>query len=115
MGLMQLDTEALTPAISCIRVHGEVDSSNVTQLKEAFDQIFAKGVFNVVLNMEKTRYVSSSGVGCIVAAYTTAVHSGGRIVFASAPLQVVEIFRVIGLGQILKFVRDEAAATAELG
>ena len=37
----------------------------------------------------------------------------GRIVFASTPLQILEIFRVIGLGNILRFAKDEASSIQE--
>jgi anti-anti-sigma factor len=107
---MKLETAELAPDIGCIRVEGEVDSSNVIQLKDAFDQFFAKGIFRIVVNLAKAKYVSSTGVGCVIGAYTTSIKHSGRIVFASTPLQILEIFRVIGLGSILRFAKDEALA-----
>jgi len=113
VAFVHVESVELTPDVGCIRVEGEVDSSNVLQLKDAFDAIFAKKVYKVVVNLSKAKYVSSTGVGCVIGAYTTAIKQGGRIVFASTPLQILEIFRVIGLGNILRFAKDEASSIQE--
>ena len=110
MTLMLLETAELTPKIWCIRIQGEVDSSNLDRLKAAFDQIFTKKVYQVVINLEKTRYVASSGIGCIIGGFTTAIKNGGRLVMAAAPLQVMEVLNLIGLGGVLRFSKDELSA-----
>ena len=41
---ISIETAELAPQIWCIRLKGEVDSSNLARLKSAFDQIFAHKV-----------------------------------------------------------------------
>lgn len=110
MALLKVELADLSPEVGCIRLQGEVDSSNVLQLKDAFDQFFARKMYKIVVNLSNAKYVSSTGVGCVIGAYTTSIKHGGRIVFATTPLQILEIFRVIGLGQILRFAKDESSA-----
>lgn len=113
MSLMTLELAELTPRIWCIRIQGEMDSSNLDRLKEAFDEIFEKKVYQIVIHLGKTRYLASSAIGCLLGGYTTAVKNGGRLVLAAAPLQVTEVLHLIGLGTILRFAADEQAALGQ--
>jgi anti-anti-sigma factor len=110
MSLMTLETAELTPKVWTIRIHGEVDSSNLERLKTAFDQIFSRKIYQVVINLEKTRYVASSGIGCLIGGFTTAIKNGGRMVMAATPLQVMEVLNLIGLSNVLRYAKDEKSA-----
>ena len=110
MSLMTLETAELTPKVWTIRIHGEVDSSNLERLKTAFDQIFSRKIYQVVINLEKTRYVASSGIGCLIGGFTTAIKNGGRMVMAATPLQVMEVLNLIGLSNVLRYAKDEVSA-----
>lgn len=113
MALMTLDTAELSPKVWGVRIQGQVDSSNLDQLKAAFDGIFAKKIYQVVLNLKDARYLASSAIGCVIGIYTTAIKNGGRLVLASTPLQVMEVLRLIGLTNVLRFADDEKAAVAQ--
>ena len=110
MALMVLETVELKPTIWSIRIQGELDSSNLERLKVAFDQVFARKIYKLVINLEKTRYVSSSGIGCLVGGFTTAIKNRGRLVVAAAPLQVMEVLNLIGLSGVFRFAKDEKSA-----
>lgn len=112
MALMTLDTAELTPDIWSVRVKGQVDSSNLDQLKAAFDGIFAKKIYKVVLNLKEARYLASSAIGCVIGIYTTAIKNGGRLVLAATPLQVMEVLRLIGLTNVLRFADDETSSVS---
>lgn len=114
MSLTSIETAELTPRIWCIRLHGEVDSSNLTALKAAFEQIFARNVHRIVLNLGAIKYLSSSAIGVIIGGFTTAVKNGGRLVLATTPQPVMEVLRLIGLEAVLSFARDEAEALKTL-
>ena len=114
MSGMSIETAELSPTISCIRLHGEVDSSNLTHLKSAFDQIFSRKVYKVILNLGAIKYLSSSSIGVIIGGFTTAVKNGGQVVLATTPQSVVEVLRLIGLDSVLSFAKDEAEALKKL-
>ena len=110
MTVMVLETAELTPTVWTIRIQGELDSSNLDRLKTAFDQIYSKKIYQIVINLEKTRYIASSGIGCLIGGFTTAIKNGGRMVMAATPLQVMEVFTLIGLRDVLRFAKDELSA-----
>lgn len=110
MALMTLETAELGPKVHSVRIKGQVDSSNLEKVKAAFDEVFAKGVYQVVLNLKETQYLSSSAIGCVIGVFTTAVKNQGRLVLASVPLQVMEVLRLIGLSNVLRFASDESSA-----
>jgi anti-sigma B factor antagonist len=113
MALLAIETAELTPEVWCIRIRGEMDSSNLDKVKAAFDQIFSRKIYRVVVNLEKTKYVASSGIGCLIGGFTTAIKNGGRLVMAATPLQVMEVLTLIGLDGVLRFAKDEHAAISQ--
>lgn len=110
---MTLETSDLAPGIACVRLRGQVDSSNLDRLKAAFDACFARKVYRVVFSLKEAQYLSSSAIGCLIGAYTTAIKNNGRLVLASTPLQVLEVLRLIGLTGVLRFADNEAGALSQ--
>ena len=109
---MSTEISPLAPDVWCIRLHGEVDSSNLSRLRQAFDEIFARKVYKVVLNLGEIKYLSSSAIGCVLGGFTTAVKNGGRLVLAATPHNVVEVLKLIGVANLLTFAAEEASALA---
>jgi len=114
MSDISVETAELTPRIWCIRLHGEVDASNLARLKLAFEQIYARKVYRIILNLAAIRYLSSSAIGVIIGGFTTAVKNGGKLVLATTPQAVVEVLRLIGLESVLSFAGDEGEALQKL-
>ena len=79
-------------------------------MKDEFDRHFGGRNFKVVADLRETRYISSVGIGCFISAYTTAIKNGGRLVFMAASPDVHEVFALVGLTQIMRFVGDAKAA-----
>lgn len=109
-----IDTAELAPRVWCVRLQGEVDSSNLSRLKSTFEQIYARKVYRIVLNLGGIKYLSSSAIGVIIGGFTTAVKNGGRMVLATTPRPVVEVLRLIGLEAVLSFAKDEGDALQKL-
>jgi anti-anti-sigma factor len=109
-----VETTELAPRIWCIRLHGEVDASNLAELRAAFDAIFSRKAYRVAINLGEIKYLSSSAIGVLIGGFTTAVKNGGRLVLANTPPAVLEVLRLIGLGTVLVFSEDEKAAIQDL-
>ena len=112
MAILNLESADVAPGVASVRVRGQVDSSNLDRLKASFDAVFERKIYRIVLNLKEAQYLSSSAIGCLIGAYTTAIKNGGRLVLASTPLQVTEVLRLIGLTNVLRFADDENAALA---
>src|SRR5262249_34933896 len=88
MPQVSVESLQLASGIWCIRLNGEVDSSNLSKLKEAFQEIFTQKAFRIILNLGSIKYLSSSAIGVIIGGFTTAVKNRGKLILAGAPLQV---------------------------
>jgi anti-anti-sigma factor len=111
---MLIETAELAPRIWCIRLHGEVDSSNLGKLKSAFEEIFSRKIYRIVLNLGSIKYLSSSAIGVIIGGFTTAVKNRGKLVLALTPQPVIEVLRLIGLESVLSFAPNEGDALKKL-
>jgi len=114
MSLISVETTELKPSIWSIRLRGEMDASNLTLLRAAFDQIYSQKLYRIVLNLSAIKYLSSSAIGVIIGGFTTAVKNGGRLVLVATPPAVIEVPRLIGLGTVLSFAPDEKSALLKL-
>src|SRR6516162_785105 len=67
----------------------------------------------VLLNMEKTNYIDSSGIGWLVICHRHFVGAQGMMVLHSVPPRVYQVLELIGLPKVLHFANDEASARAK--
>jgi anti-anti-sigma factor len=66
----------------------------------------------VLLNLEKTSYVDSAGVGWLVMCHKHFKEAGGRLVIHSIPPMVTQILKLLRMPEILHLAADEPAALA---
>jgi anti-anti-sigma factor len=66
----------------------------------------------VLLNLEKTPYIDSAGVGWMVMCHKHFKEAGGRLVIHSVPPMVNQILRLLRMPDILYMAGDDAAARA---
>jgi anti-anti-sigma factor len=66
----------------------------------------------VLLNLEKTPYIDSAGVGWMVMCHKHFKEAGGKLVIHSIPPMVNQILRLLRMPDILHLAPDDAAAEA---
>lgn len=108
-----LQASRLDPEVWQIKIRGMLDASTLPMLAFAIDELFAKGGYKLVLNLEELEYVSSDGLGYFISSHVTALKHGGQIVIAAAQSAVHETFDLVGLTKVLRFFDDEKAALSE--
>ncbi|MFY7962868.1 MAG: STAS domain-containing protein [Elsteraceae bacterium] len=77
-------------------VQGSLDAASVTSLKEDFEALANNGA-DVVLDLSKTDFLDSSGVGAIVFLYKRLTAAGRRLELQGVdgqPLRLLEFLRV---------------------
>jgi anti-anti-sigma factor len=77
-------------------VQGSLDATSVTTLKDDFEALALAGD-DVVLDLSKTDFLDSSGVGAIVFLYKRLSAAGGRLELQGVdgqPLRLLEFLRV---------------------
>ena len=98
-----------------LTIDGSVDLSNVAELQEAFDALFAKGIYRIIVEMERVAFIASAGFGCLLNAREIVLKNGGGLVFAGTNHRVREIFDLLGITSLLRFAPDVGGALAQMG
>lgn len=99
-----------------IRLDGELDQSNVEELKKKVCEIIKKySIVNLVFNLEKLNFMDSTGIGFIIARYSEIKRKGGNIVVCSMNETIMKIFNISGLKRICSIANCEITADKILG
>ncbi len=83
-------------------------------LREAVHAAVDRGATNILLNMGRVRSIDSSGVGELVAAYTTVTNRGGKLGLFSLPSRVLGVLQITQLVTVLDILENEDEAVASL-
>lgn len=83
-------------------------------LREAVLAAVGEGAMNILLNMGRVRSIDSSGVGELVAAYTTVTNRGGKLRLFSMPSRVLGVLQITQLVTVLDILEDEDEAVASV-
>ena len=113
MDHIKVDSAELSPGVYELKIDGSLDWSNFAKVETAIETIFGKGVYKIVVNLKQCRYISSAGFGCFISSLDTAMKNNGDLVFASTPPEIQDVFNILGLSKILRFVDDTKSALAQ--
>ena len=99
-----------------IRLDGELDQSNVEELKKKVCNIIKKySIVNLVFNFENLSFMDSTGIGFIIGRYGEIKRKGGSIVICSMNNTIKKVFNISGLKRICNVAVDEISADKILG
>ena len=84
-----------------IRIEGEVDVSNASELRDALDTALADGVKEVEADFAEVAYIDSTGIGVLVGAAHRAQESGSVLVVANPQKNVERVFTLLGVDKDL--------------
>jgi anti-sigma B factor antagonist len=87
---------------------GEGTSSLRMRVRELVDG----GSRSIVLNLADVTYIDSSGIGELVAGYTTVTTAGGQLKLLNLAKRVHELLNITKLYTIFETFEDEASAVA---
>lgn len=83
-----------------ISVLGELDVSNISEFREALVRGIEQKSPHVVLDCEQLKYIDSTGLGVLVAAYKKAKELGGSIQIVRLKPYLKKIFMITALDKI---------------
>ena len=91
----------ITDEKAIIRIEGEVDVSNASELRDALDTALADGAKEVEVDFAEVAYIDSTGIGVLVGAAHRAQESGSVLVVANPQKNVERVFTLLGVDKDL--------------
>lgn len=79
-------------------------------LREKVKELSAAGTKNVLLNLEGVSYIDSSGIGELVAAFTSISNGGGALKLLHLTKRVQDLLQITKLYTVFDVYDDEAKA-----
>ena len=96
--------------IYVIKISGDVDASSSIFLDEAISEAIGNGQNKILIDCQELEYISSAGLGVFMS-YIEEVNAKqiSMIIFGLSE-KVENVFKVLGLDQLLKIVDTEESA-----
>ncbi len=95
---------------SLVDVEGEVDVLTSPRLKTALAGVIDSGASTVLINLDRVKYLDSTGLGVIVSAMKRIREKDGTIVLAGLSPHLMKIFEITGLRKVFDVYSTEGDA-----
>ena len=108
----EIDTPLTGPpsgAIVC-RLEGELVEASAAQTREAMTALLSED--QVVLDLSRTWFIDSAGLGALIGGVRRIREHGGRVVVSSCRPGVERLLRVVGFDRVVPMVHDLDEARA---
>jgi anti-sigma B factor antagonist len=94
-----------------VHLQGNITLGRDTQkLRDIIQETLASGRKNILLNLAEVYHMDSSGLGELVAAYTTVQHQGGKLKLMKLAPRVKDLVQLTKLYQLFEVFNDEDSA-----
>jgi len=97
-----------------LTIDGELDASSCIVLDESIQQVVSDNEKRILVDCKQLSYISSAGLGVFMSYLQDFAANDIRMVLFNLNPQVKEVFRILGLDNLLKIVsnKDEAKVVA---
>lgn len=97
--------------ISVVDVSGRITlGEGSAAVRDALRDLISKGEKKVLLNLSEVSYIDSSGIGELVAGYTTLSNQGGTLKLVGLTKRVKDLLQITKLYTVFDVHEDEAHA-----
>jgi anti-sigma B factor antagonist len=97
-----------------VDLNGEIDVYTSPKVKDAVGDLIDKGHYNLIINLEKVRYIDSTGLGVLIGGLKRVREHGGTVNLVCTNPQIKKIFDITGLVKIFGIYDDEDTAMKAL-
>lgn len=85
-----------------VRPEGRLTATSVPQLRKAIDESIAGGGIRIVIDLEATEFVDSSGLGALIGGLKAARLAGGDLRIAAMTEPVRRVLKLTNLDRVLR-------------
>ncbi|MEX0813885.1 MAG: STAS domain-containing protein [Chitinophagales bacterium] len=93
-----------------LKVIGDLDAKSSIQLDEYLQKAFKQEQFNFYIDCAELRYISSAGLGVFISHLDFLNQHKGKFVFFNMNDQVFEIFKILGLLEVMQIAENKINA-----
>jgi anti-sigma B factor antagonist len=97
-----------------VDLSGEIDVYTSPKVKDAVGDLIDRGVYYLVINLEKVRYIDSTGLGVLIGGLKRVREHGGSVNLVCTNPQIKKIFDITGLVKIFGIFDNEDSAMKAL-
>ncbi|MDF2158888.1 STAS domain-containing protein [Algoriphagus sp. CAU 1675] len=98
---------------SILLLEGEIDASNSIQLDESIRSLADNGAQSILVDGSKLEYISSAGLGVFMSYLEDFQENGISLKIYSLTPRVLEVFKILGLDQLISIFPDKTTALRE--
>lgn len=113
METVKINAYSLGPQTQGVDLEGEIDVSTSPRIKDVLNEQIDQGHHNLVINMERVRYIDSTGLVAFISALKRVREKNGKIVLICTNPHILKIFNITGLNNVFDVyqTQDEAMKT----
>ncbi|MGZ8191352.1 MAG: STAS domain-containing protein [Methylococcaceae bacterium] len=89
-----------------------IDAHNSGELKETILHIIERGEVNIVVQLERVRFIDSSGLGALLSGHKNAAARSGKLALSNLQHQVLSMFELTRLNRVFEIYADLNEALA---
>jgi anti-sigma B factor antagonist len=113
---MAVKTLKLRGEIGVVDVHGNlVGGEEITAFQQAVMDLLEEHCHKLVLDLRDVPFINSTGLGVLIAAHTSSVRRGSRLLLCNVNSHVNSLLVITGLDRILEARETREEAVAALG
>ena len=95
-----------------LTIDGELDASSCIVLDESIQQVVNENEKKILVDCKQLSYISSAGLGVFMSYLQDFAQNDIRMVLFNMNPQVKEVFRILGLDNLIKIVSNKEEAKA---
>jgi anti-sigma B factor antagonist len=109
---MNLQIEEHDKAMLLIVLEERLDAHNSGELKTQMLKLFEEGKLNLVIDLQRVKFIDSSGLGAMVSGFKNASSRNGTLKLSGLQLQVKSMFELTRLHRVFEIFPSVEEALA---
>ncbi|MDF3299090.1 STAS domain-containing protein [Streptomyces tropicalis] len=111
---LTVEAETHSSGVTVLTVTGELDHHTAPRLTHALENTPFARDSGTVLDLSGLSYCDSTGITVLITAYHRAQATGSNLFLAGVSSDLMRVFRIVGLDQVLSFQPNVDSAVAAL-
>lgn len=97
-----------------ISLVGELDANGAINLDNIIKKAIADSYYNIIIDCQQLTYISSAGLGVFISHIEDLKEKQGKFVFCNMNSNVMNVFKLLGLQNVMSIADDVAEAKKAL-